>query len=215
MPPCPALADCWLYLIRHGATENNRAKPPRLQGRRTDPGLSDVGVDQAERTSRFLADVKVERVYATPLLRSRQTARLVAESHGLEVEIVDDLIEVDVGKWEGRAWDEIERTDPEAYRAFMRDASIHPYLGGETMETVRRRVVPAFQRIMADNPARRIAVVAHNVVNRVYLTHLMGMPIRRYRAISQENCGVSLLRYRAEEVKVVTVNSVFHLSNGD
>ena len=60
-----------VYLIRHGATDNNRAKPPRLQGRRTDPGLSDEGLEQAKRTGRFLADVPVHAVYSSPLLRAR------------------------------------------------------------------------------------------------------------------------------------------------
>ena len=36
MPPSPSPDTCWLYLIRHAATPNNRARPPRLQGRRTD-----------------------------------------------------------------------------------------------------------------------------------------------------------------------------------
>ena len=59
MPPCPAPDVCWLYLVRHGATANNRARPPRLQGRRTDPELSEEGHRQARQTGRALADVTV------------------------------------------------------------------------------------------------------------------------------------------------------------
>jgi len=211
MPPCPAPDTCWLYLVRHGATANNRAKPPRLQGRRTDPPLSEEGLAQARQTGRFLADSPPDAVFSSPLLRARQTAEAIAEPHGLAVAVVDDLIEVDVGEWEGRAWDEIERTDPEAYRGFMTDATIHPYLGGENLVTVLARAKPAFERLMEENLGRRIVAVAHNVVNRAYLTELVGMPLARYRSIPQDNCGLNLLRYRRGRVKAVTINGVFHL----
>jgi len=211
MPPCPAPNTCRLYLIRHGATDNNRAKPPRLQGRRTDPGLSEEGFEQAKRTGRFLADVPLDAVYSSPLLRARQTAEAVAGPRQLIVEEVPDLIEVDVGDWEGRAWDEIERDTPEAYRNFMTDAGIHPYLGGETVATVLDRAGPALERLMAENVGRTIAVIAHNIVNRTYLAQLVGIAVAKYRTIPQDNCGVSLLRYRNGRVEVVTINGVFHL----
>jgi phosphoserine phosphatase len=211
MPPCPAPNTCWLYLIRHGATDNNRAKPPRLQGRRTDPGLSDEGLEQAKRTGRFLADVPLHAVYSSPLLRARQTAEAVASPHQLTVKVVPDLIEVDVGDWEGRDWDEIQRDTPQAYRDFMTDASIHPYLGGETVATVLDRSGPALEKLMADNLGRAIAAVAHNVVNRTYLAQLLEIPVAKYRTVPQDNCGLSLLRYRAGKVKVVAINGVFHL----
>ena len=213
MPPCPAPDTCWLYLVRHGATANNRAKPPRLQGRRTDPPLSDEGLAQARQTGKFLADSPLGAVYSSPLLRARQTAEAIAEPHGLGVRPVDELIEVDVGQWEGRAWDEIERTDPEAYRAFMTDPAAHGYLGGESLQSVDARVVPAFKRLMADNLGRVVVIVAHNVVNRAYLADLMGIPLARYRTIPQDNCGVNLLRYRNGRTKAVSVNGVFHLND--
>jgi broad specificity phosphatase PhoE len=206
---------CWLYLVRHGATENNRARPPRLQGRRTDPALSIEGQQQARQTGRLLSGFPIAAVYSSPLVRARQTAAAIAEPHGLEVLVVDDLVEVDVGDWEGRPWDEIERTDPEAYRAFMADASVNPYLGGETLEIVLDRAVPAFEKLMAENLGRVIVAVAHNMVNRAYLAPLLDVPLARYRSIPQDNCGVNLLRFHNGKVKAVTVNGVFHLAPAD
>ena len=204
---------CWLYLIRHAATSNNRARPPRLQGRRTDPGLSDEGYQQAERTGRWLAGAPIDAVYSSPLLRARQTAAVVAEPHGVPVTVVEDLIEVDVGDWEGRSWDEIERNDPEAYRRFIADASVHAYRGGENLSVVRARAVPAFEQLLADNAGRIIAAVAHNVVNRTYLAHLLDVPLRNYRLVPQDNCGANLIRHRDGKTKLVTINAVWHLEN--
>jgi len=214
MPPCPAPTTCYCYLIRHAETDNNRARPRRLQGRRTDPALSSEGHVQARQTGDLLAKEPVAAVYSSPLLRARQTAEAVARPHELDVEIVDDLIEVDVGDWEGRAWDEIQRTDPEAYRLFMTDASIHPYLGGENMAVVQTRAIAAMGRLLAANLGRTIAAVAHNCVNRTYLAHPLGVSLTQYRSISQDNCGVNVLRYRNGKVKLVTLNSIAHLAVG-
>jgi broad specificity phosphatase PhoE len=211
MPPCPAADTCWLYLVRHGATANNCARPPRLQGRRTDPPLSEEGRRQARRTGACLASCGRAGLCSSPLLRARQTAEAIGTAAGLPVEVVDELIEVDVGRWEGLAWDEIERADPEAYRAFMADPATHSYLGGESLQSVQQRVLPAFERLLARGLGRVLAVVAHNVVNRCYLAHLMNAPLGSFRYIPQDNCGVNLLRYRGGRVKPVTVNAVFHL----
>jgi broad specificity phosphatase PhoE len=202
---------CWLYLVRHAATDNNRARPPRLQGRRTDPGLSDEGFEQAESASQFLADVPLAAVYSSPLLRARQTAEAIARRQNLPLRIADALTEVDVGEWEGRNWEEIATTDAEAYRAFMTDASVHPYLGGENLESVRRRVEPAMAKTCGDHLGQAIAVVAHNAVNRVYLAVHLGLAVAQYRSIPQSNGGVNLLRYRPGRTKVVTINGAFHL----
>ncbi len=203
---------CWLYLVRHGATANNLERPVRLQGRRTDPPLSEQGFEQARRTGELLAGVAVERVFASPLLRARQTAEAIAAPHERTVETVEGLIEVDVGVWETLSWAEIEQRYADAYRDFMSDASVHPYLGGETMAAVFARAEPALTRLMEENPGRRIVAVAHNVVNRTWLAHLLGVPLAKYRTIPQDNCGVNVLRYRAGRTRPVTINTTLHLS---
>lgn len=211
MLPSPAPDTSWLYLIRHGETANNLARPPRLQGRRTDPALSDSGRRQTEKTARFLSGTVLKNVFSSPLLRARETAEAIAVHHGLDVIVVDDLVEADVGVWEGRDWAEIERNDPEAYRAFMENAAENPYLGGETVTDVLERTAPALERLLVENLGSSIAAVAHNVVNRVWLAQLLGLAKSKYRSIPQDNCGVNLIRYRKGQVKVVTVNGVFHL----
>lgn len=211
MPPTPAADTCWMYLIRHGATGHNVAWPSRLQGRKLDDPLSAEGRRQAERTAKLLAGAGLQAVFSSPMLRAQETAELIAARHGLPVVPVGDLIEVDVGDWEGLSWDAIERGWPDASRAFLADAGVHGYLGGENLQSVRDRVEPAFERLCQENLGRTIAVIAHNVVNRCYLTAVLGLPVSQYRVITQDNCGVSLLRFWDGKTKVVTLNAAFHL----
>ncbi|MCA9101380.1 MAG: histidine phosphatase family protein [Planctomycetales bacterium] len=210
-PPVPLADACFVLLIRHGATANNDARPPRLQGSGLDVGLSDKGRHQAELTGEALADHPLAAVYSSPLLRARQTAAEVAAPHGLDVTTVDELVECNVGSWEGRFWAEIEESEPEAYRAFIDDPENNPYAGGESLGEVCERVMPAIESLVACHTGEIVAVVAHNVVNRVLLARLIGLPIAKARTIDQQNCGINVLRFRDGKLSMRSANAAFHL----
>ena len=210
--PCPAPDTALLYLVRHGATANNVARPARLQGRATDLPLSPDGERQAAETANFLSNDQIAAVYSSPLLRAVQTAESIALAHGLPPARLDDLIECDIGRWEGRSWEEIEASEPEAFRLFTADPATNPYAGGENLEQVHARVAPAIDRLLTNSAGKAIVVVAHNVVNRAYLAQYMNLPLSRARTIPQHNCGISLLSSQSGVVKLVTLNSIFHLS---
>src|SRR6476659_2511659 len=110
MLPSPAPDVCWLYLVRHGATTHNLSQPPILQGNTVDLSLSDVGRSQAEGTARFLQWAELGGVYSSDLVRARETAEVIAGTHGRTVHLRPELREVDVGRWESLSWGEIERT---------------------------------------------------------------------------------------------------------
>jgi len=201
---------CTLFMIRHGATDNNLANPPLLQGR-ADVSLSKAGLRQAELTGALLANQSIGRVYSSPLERACQTAAAIASPHQLEVEIVDALCEIDVGKWEGRSWKEIAVSEPERYQQFMSNPAEHGYAGGENVRQLYDRVQPAMGELMAANLGRQIVVVGHNLVNRTFLACLLGLPLAQVRMVHLDNCGVSIARYRAGDTKLLALNSIFHL----
>ncbi len=206
----PDSNTCLIYLIRHAATANNRARPPILQGRRTDPELSPEGVEQAAQTAGFLANYPIDVVFSSPLRRAMETAAAIAAPHGLEVTPDAGFIEADVGEWEGLSWDKIEAEFPDEYHGFMTDPEVSPYRRGESIGDVHRRTLPHFERLAAENPGKSIVLVAHNVVNRAYIAHVMGIPVGKYRSVPQSNCGINLLRFRDGKMTVLTINGRFH-----
>ncbi|MCH8921703.1 MAG: histidine phosphatase family protein [Planctomycetes bacterium] len=139
------------------------------------------------------------------------TAEAVAAPHGLAVQICPDAIEVDTGQWDGLNWDEIQREFPDAYHSFMHTPLAHGYPGGETMRAVLGRSSAAIEKLMSDNLGRSIALVAHNVVIKCYLGHVLGLPSVKARSLSQKNCAINVLRHRRDKMKVITLNAVFHL----
>jgi len=204
-------ATTWLFLVRHGATEANESRPYVLQGRYMDLTLSEAGQQQAESVGRFLSGFAIRRVFSSPLRRAIETAKAIAKPHGLTIQTLDALTECDVGRWEGKDWDSIMRDDPEAYQRFRDDPATHPYVGGETYADVLTRVRPALKHLLDRHAGETIVVVAHNVVNRVFLSELLGVELRRASQIPQTNACVNIIRQRGDEIKLLTLNGIFHL----
>jgi broad specificity phosphatase PhoE len=200
-----------LYLIRHGATEANLARPARIQGRRHNPPLARHGVRQAEATRDFLAIRPLDHCYCSPLLRAVQTAAIVAAPHGLSPQPLEALTECDVGRWEGLDWQTVRYLDAEGYQRFMQFPGQHGYPGGETFNAVFDRVVPALSELLCQHSGESILVVAHHVVNRTYLAGLLGLTPDQARQVTLDNCGISLVIREGDQTTVRTLNAAFHL----
>lgn len=201
---------CWMYLVRHGATDFNLKKPTVLQGNGINGPLAAIGREQASLTGKFLSSFTFDTVYASPMLRAIETAERIVP--GREIVPVPEIVEADVGRWLGRDWDDIKSAEPEEYQRHLEDPSIHPYPEGESASDVAQRTVPALTQIMHENLGKRVLVVAHNIVIRVMVAHLYQIPLKQFRTIRQDNCCVNLIRYRPEKAELVTCNSTFHLS---
>jgi len=202
-----------LLLIRHGATPPNEQRPYILQGCGINPSLSESGQKQAHALSEFLSrNSTIQHVYCSPMIRARETALAVSKPFGLIPQEIAEIHECDVGLWEGKSWDIIMQEFPEAYQAFMNDPSQNRYEGGESYDDVLNRSEPAIQTALERHPGETIAIIAHNVVNRVYLAKLMGLEIGRAKEITQNNTGINIIRYKQGETKLVTMNSIFHLT---
>jgi broad specificity phosphatase PhoE len=200
-----------LYLIRHGATEANIARPARIQGRRHNPPLARLGIRQAEATRDFLAGRRFDHCYCSPLLRAVQTAAIVAAPHGLSPQPLDALTECDVGRWEGLDWQTVRYLDAESHERFHTDPAAFGYPGGESFADVHARVTAALDELLGRHPGESILVVAHHVVNRTYLAGLLGLGPGRARQVSLDNCGISVVLRERGQTRVATLNAAFHL----
>lgn len=207
----PAPDVCLTYLVRHGATRHNEMTPPRLQGSGVNESLSDLGRAQAERTAQRLAERPIRAVYCSPMKRARETARIIAAISGLEAQSDEALREVHVGRWEGRTWAEIEAEDNVAYLLYRQDPLKHGYPDGETGQALLDRVTAKLHALMEQHAGEEIVVVAHSVVNRLYLGSLLGVSPDKSHITPTSNCGVSTVRHKRGVAKVLTLNATHHL----
>lgn len=147
-----------LLLLRHGQTEMSVQR--RYSGR-GNPGLTELGREQADAAARYLARRGgISAVVSSPLRRSHDTATTAAEALGLDVTVDDDLVETDFGAWEGLTFGEAAQRDPELHRRWLRDTNTAPP-GGESFDSVHHRVRRARNRIVAEHGAATVLVVSH------------------------------------------------------
>ncbi|HTL41252.1 MAG TPA: histidine phosphatase family protein [Pseudolysinimonas sp.] len=90
-----------LLLIRHGQTPANVRG--ELATARPGPGLTELGIQQAAGVVHALTGERIDAVYASPLLRTALTAAPLAEAHGLTVQVMEGLEEIEAGTLEDRS----------------------------------------------------------------------------------------------------------------
>ncbi|HWK56560.1 MAG TPA: histidine phosphatase family protein [Parapedobacter sp.] len=186
-----------VYLLRHGETTYN-ADGNRYCGR-TDAELTENGLAQAHRVASALQGIKIDAVYASPLARAYRTAE-IACGNRLPVVRETRLIELDFGAWEGKTRAEFVADDPTLWEAWNNDPATAAAGGtGDTALQVVERVDDFFAEMQRRHDGQTIVVVAHNGVNRLYLAYKLGMPLRNYRRLVQENSAITLIRFGGDE----------------
>ncbi len=167
-----------LFLVRHGATV--LTAEDRFAGA-TDVALSDAGREQAARLARRLAAQPLAAVYASPLARTVETARILAERHGLEVVPRPALREISHGRWEQMTRREVEERFAREAAEWERDPYTFAPQGGESGLEVTARALPALLDIVRAHPGAHVLVVSHKATIRLLLSSLLGFDPRRYR----------------------------------
>jgi broad specificity phosphatase PhoE len=177
-----------LILARHGETDWNREN--RFQGH-ADPPLNTAGRAQSVALAETLAGEPIARVYTSPLRRARETAELVVERLGVELEPLEALCEIDVGSWTGLTRDEVAERFPESYARWLERAP-HGFEDGETYEELAARVIPALRALAGLHPSATLLVVTHGGPSRVVQALAAGIDYveARRRETVLANCAV-------------------------
>lgn len=154
-----------LYLVRHGQTPANVRMA--LDSRPPGEPLTEEGRQQALELAEALATEPVCAVYASTAVRAQQTARPVADRHGLAMEVIDGVQEVFVGDLEGRNDHDSIRRFLAVYRAWESGDLDRAMPGGETAKQVLARFGEAVGTLRDRHPDGTVVVVSHSAVIRL------------------------------------------------
>jgi broad specificity phosphatase PhoE len=161
-----------LWLVRHGETVGNSST--RLYGS-TDLALSDVGRAQMDCVRRAVEGVVFDRVFTSPLRRSREGAAIVHPRPQPPATVVDAFTEIDFGAWEGLTADEIAARFPDQHDRWRLGAADQDwgFPGGESRSGFRARVAAAAGAHL-DSEGGRSLLVLHKGVVKVIVGTLLG-----------------------------------------
>jgi broad specificity phosphatase PhoE len=165
-PPRPDPDTAGVLLARHGETDDNR-EPVRVQGFRDTP-LNDTGRRQAAELAERVSGEGIASLWSSDLSRARETAEIVGGRIGLDPQLDPRLREANRGRWEGRLFVEIEREEPELYRAWRQAGPTFRFPGGESLLDQLQRVQAAVADIHSQGELPAL-VVCHGGSIRVIL----------------------------------------------
>lgn len=158
-----------IELIRHGQTDWNR--DGRLQGS-SDIPLNDTGRAQAVETAAVLADQGLSAIVSSPLMRARETARIIAEILDIDLgSTYDDLIERDYASLEGAVPTEQIPDEPDAAFPDIEPREAVTARGMRAIAEIRDTRLPL------DGPDATVAAVCHGTIIRFVLSEILGEEI--------------------------------------
>jgi broad specificity phosphatase PhoE len=194
-----------LHLVRHALVEP--AARAVLYGN-MDVGLCDEALRAETRLYRWLAArlPRPARWVATPLSRTRATAAAIfaAGYPAQELAIEPDLVEQDLGEWQGISHEALTERLRHPPHPFWPHAAQERPPGGESLDDVRLRVAPVIERLAAQGGES--VVIAHGGTIRAALAHAMDLNAHQALMFSVKNLSVTTIERHGPDWRVVGVN---------
>jgi probable phosphoglycerate mutase len=180
-----------IYLIRHGETILTPER--RFSGVGSlDPELTKDGQEQAARVAKEIAKLEPEVLIASPLARTKQTAEAIAKTTGLQIIFDEIWYELSFGAWDGFSQDEIRAQHPGEYQAWLNSTSYAPE-GGESYDQAAIRVDEALEKLVAQYPGKRVAVVTHNGVIKSAVKLALNAPAQSVFHMDAGPCSITTI----------------------
>ena len=199
-----------IYMVRHCEAMGNVM---RLFQGSSDFDISETGEKQLEYLKNRFKDIKLDKVYTSPLIRARKTALAVIGDRSLEPIDEKGLIELDGGIVEGKPFKETFNSIPGLADAWDNHPEDFAPEGGEKMRDAYERIWNTVKKIAAENKGKAVACTTHGGVTRCLLCRLLKGDITKLKEMPwSENTAVTLIRFDDSlNPEVVFYNDTAHL----
>lgn len=196
-----------VILLRHGRSTANTGH--MLAGRTAGVELDERGRDQARAVVARLADIRIDAIVRSPLVRCEQTVGPLAIARGIDVEVDDRLVEVDYGSWTGRTIGDLVK-EP-LWRVVQDHPSAAVFPDGEGLAQVQARAVAAVRQIDArlrERLEREPVWLAcsHGDVIKALIADALGTHLDTFQRIVADPGSMSVVRYTATRPFVLGMN---------
>ena len=201
-----------IYLLRHGESMANLKK---CFAGHYDIDLSEVGYQQAELASEYITEnLKIDKIYASDLLRAYNTAVPTAKKLGLEIVKESMFREIYAGDWEGVAFDTLREKYIESYSVWMKNIGMSRCDNGESVEELGLRILKRLREVAEENKDKNILIATHATPIRVTSCLLEGRPLSEMKDIPWVgNASITTLSNENGKLKLVEYGNDSHLGS--
>lgn len=193
-----------LLLIRHG--ENEYVKTGKMAGRIPGVHLNEKGRKQAQALGEALREAPIKAVYASPLERAMQTAAPIAESHKLIIQKEPDLMDTDIGKWQGKSWKLLALK--KEWKIVQNAPSRFRFPEGESFPECQLRIANVLERAIKkhNKPHDIVAVVFHADPIKLAVAHFLGMPLDHFQRLGCDTGSLTAIHAGEAGAHLVKMN---------
>lgn len=167
-----------LYFLRHGQTAFSRENA--FCGS-IDPELTQSGMEMAQAFATAYRSTPWSAIFASPMQRTKATAKPLCEALGMQLEIRDGLKEINYGKWEGQTVETVSHDYHDDYIRWTADPAWYPPTGGELAVAIASRAMLVIEEIKQNYSTGNVLIVSHKATIRITLCSLLGVDVGRFR----------------------------------
>jgi broad specificity phosphatase PhoE len=148
------------YLLRHGQTIYQTKKkdliypPPELDH----IPLTKIGKKQIEEVAKKLKKEKIDFIYSSDMLRTRQTAEIVAKNLGIKkINFSERLRDINMGVYHGRKKEEYYFHFPR----FSKKRFLKAPKNGESWTKAQKRMLDFLKEIDKKHKGKKFLIISH------------------------------------------------------
>ncbi len=167
-----------LYFLRHGQTAFSREN---VFCGSIDPELTDAGLEMAQAFASAYHDIPWNAIFASPMQRTKATAKPLCEALGMQWELRDGLKEINYGKWERQTVATVSRDYHDDYIRWSADPAWYPPTEGELAVAIASRSMVVIEEIKQRYSTGNVLIVSHKATIRIMLCSLLGIDVGRFR----------------------------------
>jgi probable phosphoglycerate mutase len=205
-----------LILVRHGRTSANKEEKI---GSMKDYPLDEIGVEQARRVANRLKDFKISAIYASPILRTRQTAQAIADTLQLGINIRPELQEFFFGSVADHTMEEIKAQDERTYNQLIawmnmgqEQSMARPIIpGAESMQVFEARIRRFTAEILQEHPGQTVCAVTHMGLIKGFLGLYFGGGLEKRMNYNALNTSITVIDFYKQVPVLSGFNDISHL----
>ena len=201
-----------IIFLRHGQATNNTERV--LAGRTEGIPLTETGKKQAQHTAELLEHMNVSKIYSSPIERAKHTAEIVGKHNSLDVSIDDRLIELDMGKFTGMAYDDIFNSHGNVFMKFYNGELEIAHNGVETFTDVKKRVLGIVDHVIEKHPDENVVLVTHMDPIKAMLSTVVDLSPTNLFELIIANASLNIFKERDRKFSISGLN-VMHPSRFD
>ena len=177
-----------------------------LAGRSPGVPLTEKGVQQAQSIAEFLKPFNISTIYTSPIERAMNTAGIVAKHHSIDFKTDERLIELDMGKFTGMAYDEIFNKHGNVFLKFYSGELEIAHNGVETFVEVKKRILNMIDHVIKEHNDENVLLVTHMDPIKAMISTVMDLKPTSLFELIIENASLTIFKEEEGKLSLSGIN---------